>query len=57
MGEVYRAKDPRLSRGVVVEVLPATFSQDGDRPRRFEQGARSAGVLSSPNITAVQSTP
>ena len=53
MGEVYRAKDPRLSREVAIKVLPASFSQDGDRLRRFEQEAKAAGVLNHPNITAV----
>ncbi|MGA9685915.1 MAG: serine/threonine protein kinase, partial [Candidatus Sulfotelmatobacter sp.] len=37
MGEVYRARDPRLKREVAVKVLPQTFSSDGDRLRRFEQ--------------------
>jgi Tol biopolymer transport system component len=53
MGEVYRAKDPRLGREVAIKVLPATFSQDADRLKRFEQEARAAGVLNHPNITAV----
>src|SRR6202045_4111134 len=53
MGEVYRAKDPRLGRDVAVKVLPASFSADPDRLRRFEQEARAAGVLNHPNITAV----
>jgi len=53
MGEVYRAKDPRLGREIAVKVLPASFSDDADRLRRFEQGARAAGVLNHPNITAV----
>jgi serine/threonine protein kinase/sugar lactone lactonase YvrE len=53
MGEVYRARDPRLGREVAVKVLPASFSADADRLRRFEQEARAAGVLNHPNITAV----
>src|SRR5712692_9784412 len=53
MGEVYRARDPRLGREVAIKVLPASFSQDADRLRRFEQEARAAGVLNHPNITAV----
>src|SRR5512143_161966 len=53
MGEVYRAKDPRLGREVAVKVLPASFSNDADRLRRFEQEARAAGILNHPNITAV----
>ena len=53
MGEVYRAKDPRLGRDVAIKVLPASFSSDADRLRRFEQEARAAGLLNHPNITAV----
>ena len=53
MGEVYRAKDPRLGREVAIKVLPPSFSQDADRLRRFEQEAKAAGVLNHPNITAV----
>jgi eukaryotic-like serine/threonine-protein kinase len=53
MGEVYRAKDPRLGREVAIKVLPASYSQDVDRLKRFEQEARAAGVLNHPNITAV----
>ena len=53
MGEVYRARDPRLGRDVAIKVLPASFSDDPDRLRRFEQEARAAGVLNHPNIVAV----
>jgi Tol biopolymer transport system component len=53
MGEVYRARDPRLGREVAIKVLPPSFSADTDRLRRFEQEARAAGVLNHPNITAV----
>jgi len=53
MGEVYRARDPRLARDVAIKVLPASISDDPDRLRRFEQEARAAGMLNHPNITAV----
>ena len=53
MGEVYRAKDPRLGRDVAIKVLPSSFSSDSDRLKRFEQEARAAGVLNHPNITIV----
>jgi serine/threonine protein kinase/Tol biopolymer transport system component len=53
MGEVYRARDERLKRDVAVKVLPASFSDDADRLRRFEQEAQAAGGLNHPNITAV----
>jgi Tol biopolymer transport system component len=53
MGEVYRARDPRLGRDVAIKVLPASFSKDLDRLKRFEQEARSAGILNHPNITIV----
>jgi Tol biopolymer transport system component len=53
MGEVYRARDERLKRDVAIKVLPASYSQDADRLRRFEQEAQAAGALNHPNITAV----
>ncbi|HEY6221010.1 MAG TPA: serine/threonine-protein kinase, partial [Candidatus Eisenbacteria bacterium] len=53
MGEVYRAKDPRLGREVAIKVLPASFSKNSDRLKRFEQEARAAGVLNHPNLTIV----
>src|ERR1700680_4156392 len=53
MGEVYRARDTRLGRDVAIKVLPAAFSRDQDRLRRFEQEARAAAALNHPNILAV----
>src|SRR5690348_7133864 len=53
MGEVYRARDPHLQRDVAIKVLPAAFSRDPDRQRRFEREARAAGGLNHPNIVAV----
>ena len=53
MGEVYRARDPRLGREVALKVLPAALSADADRLRRFEQEARAAGALSHPNLLTI----
>jgi serine/threonine protein kinase/Tol biopolymer transport system component len=53
MGEVYRARDPRLGRDVAIKVLPAGYSSDAERLRRFEQEARATAALNHPNILAV----
>jgi len=53
MGEVYRARDPRLQRDVAIKVLPMAFSADVNRLHRFEQEARAAAALNHPNILAV----
>jgi len=53
MGEVYRARDPRLGREVAVKVLPPQFAGDPDRLRRFELEARAAGGLNHPHVLGV----
>jgi serine/threonine protein kinase/Tol biopolymer transport system component len=53
MGEVYRAFDERLGRDVAVKVLPAVFSADGERLKRFDQEARAASALNHPNVLAI----
>jgi len=53
MGEVCRARDPRLKREVAVKILPQEFATDPVRRQRFESEARSAATLNHPNIIAV----
>ena len=53
MGEVYRARDARLSREVAIKVLPAALSADAERLRRFEKEARAASSLNHPNIVTI----
>ncbi len=53
MGEVYRARDPRLGRDVAIKVLPAAYSADPDRLARFKQEARAASKLDHPNILVI----
>src|SRR5712691_5726950 len=53
MGEVYRARDPRLGREVAIKVLLEGAAQDRDRLRRFISEAKAASALNHPNILTV----
>ncbi len=44
MGEVHLAHDARLGRKVALKLLPAAFTHDQARVRRFEQEARGFGL-------------
>ena len=53
MGEVYRARDPRLGREVAIKVLPADRVADEGRRRRFVQEAQAASALNHPHIITI----
>ena len=53
MGEVYRARDPRLERDVAIKVLPAALAQNQDRLARFEREAKVLAALNHPNIASI----
>jgi len=50
MGEVYRARDSRLSRDVAIKVLPERLSHDTPSLARFERESKAVAALSHPNI-------
>src|SRR5215216_1995488 len=53
MGEVYRARDNRLSRDAALKVLSAADRLDATRVARFAREARILSTLSHPNIATL----
>ena len=53
MGEVYRARDPRLNRDVAIKVMRASAVIDAEWRSRFTHEARAVSALSHPNIVTV----
>src|SRR4029079_19130352 len=52
MGEVYRARDPRLGRDVAIKRVRGR-ERGVEALRRFDREARAAGALNHPNLLAV----
>lgn len=53
MGEVYRARDPKLGREVAIKVLPEAVEKDAQGLIRFEREAQVLAALSHSNIAAI----
>ncbi len=53
MGEVYRARDPRLNRDVAIKFVPDAFAQDAGRVARFTREAQTLAALNHPNIAQI----
>src|SRR6185369_15863462 len=53
MGEIYKARDPRLNRTVAIKVMSAAAMGDPDHRRRFVQEAQAASGLNHPNIITI----
>src|SRR5215475_9103061 len=53
MGEIFKARDPRLNRTVAIKALSIEGMGDPDRRRRFIQEAQAASGLNHPNIITI----
>ena len=52
-GEVYRARDPKLSREVAIKVLPSEMARDPERLSRFRREATLLAALSRLHVAAI----
>ena len=52
MGQVYRARDPRLERDIALKILQ---TDDAEHRKRFAREARAIAALNHPNIVTIHS--
>ena len=55
MGEVYRARDPKLNRDVALKVLPESLAHYPERRDRFTREAQTIAALNHPGIVTIHS--
>ena len=53
LGEVYRARDTRVGRTVVIRLVPDEVTEDPNRRAALLEAARRAAQLSHPNVAAL----
>src|ERR1051326_5123328 len=53
MGEVYRAKDTNLDRGVAIKILPDALAQDRENLSRIIREAKVLATLNHTNIAQI----
>src|SRR5215831_16366747 len=53
MGEVYRARDTKLSRDVAIKVLPESVAGDPEHLARFHREAQLLAALNHPHIAHI----
>ncbi len=53
MGEVYKARDPRLNRFLALKIIPDELAADERRRERFRREAQAIAALTHPNIVTI----
>src|SRR5262245_27024556 len=53
MGEVYKARYPRLNRTVAIKILPAHITERAELRERFEREARTIAAFNHPHVCVV----
>jgi len=53
MGEVYRARDPKLGRDVALKIIPSELAADPERLARFRREAHLLASLNHQNVASI----